>query len=162
VAAVVLSPPAAEDVARGVLCCLGEEPLEAVEVTRRHFLRCFRVRPETGEVEAFQNVLSLLLHCCRCSVVGALNCDLFLLLWLWVVELSRRLLVEELVEVGEVQARGIGGGEWFDELRRRGGSWEWGGGRGVEGRGTAAETGASCLEHVKVVCGYRGADLHHG
>lgn len=61
-----------------------------------------------------------------------------------------------------MQARGVGGGDRFDVLRRRRGSWELGGGRRVEGRGTAAETGASCLEHVKVVCGYGGADLHHG
>ena len=72
VAAVVLPPQAAEGVSRRVLVGLGEEALEAVEVARRHFLRCFHVRPETGQVQAFKNVLSFLLRC-RCFVV--LNCS---------------------------------------------------------------------------------------
>jgi len=72
VAAVVLAPPAAEGVSRRVLGRLGEEALEAVEVARRHFLGGFHVRPETCQVEAFQDVLSFLLRR-RCGYV-ALNC----------------------------------------------------------------------------------------
>ncbi len=69
--------------------------------------------------------------------------------------------MEELVEVGEVQARGIGRGEGFGKrsLRRRRRGYYM---RRVQERGLAFEASTSCLEHVKIVCWDGGADhLHH-
>lgn len=61
VAAVVLLPPAAEDVSRGILRRHGEEALEAVEVVRGHFLCCsFHLRPEASQVEVVKKAPSLL------------------------------------------------------------------------------------------------------
>ena len=62
VAAVILPPSAAEDVARGIFRRLGEEPLQAVEVARGHFLGGFHIRPQSREAEAFEEAFRFLLR----------------------------------------------------------------------------------------------------
>lgn len=54
VAAVVLPPPAAEDVPRRIIRGLREQPMEAVEMARRHVLGRLHFRPDSGQVKVFQ------------------------------------------------------------------------------------------------------------
>lgn len=102
VAAVVLSPPPAEDVPRGILRRHGEQPLEAIEVARGHFLVRLHLRPEPCQVEAFEKASSFLfLRVVDDWLVRVLLLVVVVELGGWVDGL---LGLEELVEVGEVQA----------------------------------------------------------
>lgn len=99
VAAVIFHPLASDDVSRGILRRLGEQALEALEVAGGHFVGGFDLRPESCEVKVLEEAFSF---------VVVVDDGLLLVAEMGGGDL-RVLLLEELVEVREVQAGGVGG-----------------------------------------------------